>query len=180
MSTITNIKDAISAYDSAMNSAGVSTEANNKYMETTAAHIGQLKASFQELSTDVFNSNVMKTFIDSLRGIVEAIDLITDHIGLLGTIGVATATGLIIRFGGIFPIINKVTAAIKYAIIEAGGLSAALSTMLPIAGMVAGIGAIVGVVALAATSFDRAKNSATEAIGEYEQTKGGGPDSATE
>ena len=172
MSTITNIKDAISAYDSAINSAGVSTEANNKYMETTAAHIGQLKASFQELSADVFNSHVMKAFVDSLRGIVEVIDFLVDHISILGVIGIAAATGLIVKFGGIIPVISMVTVAIERAIVTAGGFSAALTAMLPIAGMVAGIGAIAGVVAYAATSFDRAKSSATEAIGEYEQTQG--------
>ena len=37
MSTITNIKDAIGAYSSAMDSAGTATEANNVYMDTTKA-----------------------------------------------------------------------------------------------------------------------------------------------
>lgn len=168
MSTITNIKDAISAYDSAMNSAGVSTEANNKYMETTAAHIGQLKASFQELSSDVFDSNVMKVFVDGLRGIVEIIDFLIDHIGILGVIGATAAVTLVAKLGGIVPAISLITTSIERAIITAGGLSNALAVALPFAGLIAFAGAI----AYVATSFDRVKDSATEAIGEYEQTKG--------
>lgn len=85
MSTITNIKDAMGAYETAMNSAGVAAEANNKYMETTAAHVGQLKASFQELSVDVFNSSFLKAGVDIIRGIVEGLDAVVSKIGVLGT-----------------------------------------------------------------------------------------------
>ena len=60
MSTITNIKDAIGAYSSAMDSAGTATEANNIYMDTTKAKVGELKAAFQELSSDFISSNFTK------------------------------------------------------------------------------------------------------------------------
>ena len=46
MSTINNIKDAIGAYESAMNSAGTATEANAIYMDTTEAKLGKLKSKF--------------------------------------------------------------------------------------------------------------------------------------
>lgn len=46
MSTITNIKNAISAYPSAMDSAEAVTEANNLYMDTTKAKVGELKTAF--------------------------------------------------------------------------------------------------------------------------------------
>ena len=66
MSTITNIKDAIGAYASAMDSAGTATEANNIYMDTTKAKVGELKAAFQELSSDVFDSDFTKGAIDKV------------------------------------------------------------------------------------------------------------------
>lgn len=86
MSTITNIKDAIGAYSSAMDSAGTATEANNIYMDTTKAKIGELKAAFQELSSDFISSNFTKGAVEGLKGIVEAIDKIVETVGSLGTI----------------------------------------------------------------------------------------------
>lgn len=86
MSTITNIKDAIGAYSSAMNSAGTATEANNIYMDTTKAKVGELKAAFQELSSDFISSNFTKGAVEGLKGIVEAIDKIVETVGSLGTI----------------------------------------------------------------------------------------------
>lgn len=86
MSTITNIKDAIGAYSSAMDSAGTATEANNIYMDTTKAKVGELKAAFQELSADFISSNFTKGAVEGLKGIVEAIDKIVETVGSLGTI----------------------------------------------------------------------------------------------
>lgn len=86
MSTITNIKDAIGAYSSAMDSAGAATEANNLYMDTTKAKVGELKAAFHELSSDFISSNVTKGAVDALKGIVEAIDAVVNSVGSLGTI----------------------------------------------------------------------------------------------
>ena len=86
MSTITNIKDAIGAYSSAMDSAGTATEANNIYMDTTKAKVGELKAPFQELSSDFISSNFTKGAVEGLKGIVEAIDKIVETVGSLGTI----------------------------------------------------------------------------------------------
>ena len=86
MSTITNIKDAIGAYSSAMDSAGTATEANNIYMDTTKAKVGELKAAFQELSSDFISSNFTQGAVEGLKGIVEAIDKIVETVGSLGTI----------------------------------------------------------------------------------------------
>lgn len=86
MSTITNIKDAIGAYSSAMDSAGTATEANNVYMDTTKAKVGELKAAFQELSSDFISSNFTKGAVEGLKGIVETIDKIVETVGSLGTI----------------------------------------------------------------------------------------------
>lgn len=86
MSTITNIRDAIGAYSSAMDSAGTATEANNIYMDTTKAKVGELKAAFQEISSDLINSSFTKFAVSGLTGVVEIIDKITEAVGSLGTI----------------------------------------------------------------------------------------------
>lgn len=97
MSTITNIKDAIGAYASAMDSAGTATEANNIYMDTTKAKVGELKAAFQELSSDVVDSDFTKGAVDALRGIVEAIDKVISTFGSLKTILVGLGIAKIIK-----------------------------------------------------------------------------------
>lgn len=84
-STIQNINDAIGAYEVAMDSAGVSEKANAKFMETTEAHIGQLKASFQELSSDVFSSDFLKGIVDAGKGVIDVIDSLVDNFGVLST-----------------------------------------------------------------------------------------------
>ena len=58
-SIIGNWKDAVGAYSDAMGAAGVATNANSKYMETAQAKINQMKATFQELSTTVFNGGLI-------------------------------------------------------------------------------------------------------------------------
>ena len=129
MSTIQNIKDAQNAYNDAMNSAGVSMEANNIYMETTEAHVGQLKASFQELSVDVFNSDFMKGFVDSARGAVEVLDTLIEKLGVVGTVAAGALGGMGIAKG---------VSALKVAF---EGIGAAISGPW-VAGILAAIAAI--------------------------------------
>jgi DNA repair exonuclease SbcCD ATPase subunit len=129
MSTIQNIKDAQNAYTDAMNSAGVSMEANNIYMETTEAHVGQLKASFQELSVDVFNSDFMKGFVDSARGAVEILDTLIEKLGVVGTVALGALGGMGIAKG---------VSALKVAF---EGIGAAISGPW-VAGILAAIAAI--------------------------------------
>lgn len=97
MSTITNIADAKGAYETAVNSAGAATKANDKYMETTAAHIGQLKATFQELSADFINSSFLKGFVDSGNALLKVVDGLVDGLGGLGSAGVAAGIAGIIK-----------------------------------------------------------------------------------
>ena len=93
-STIQNISDAIGAYEVAMNSAGVAEQANAKHMETTEAHIGQLKASFQELASDVFGSDFLKGVVDAGKGIIDVIDSLVDNFGVLSTSIGLLSTGI--------------------------------------------------------------------------------------
>ena len=80
-SILGNWGDAAGAYSDAMNSAGVATEANNKYLETTAAHIEQLKVAYQSLAQSEMSQDFMNFFVDGAKAIVEFID----KVGLLNT-----------------------------------------------------------------------------------------------
>ena len=85
-SIIGNWKDAAGAYETAINSAGASSRANAVYMESITAHIDQMKASFEELSTNVMNSGFTKFIVDTGKIILEIINGITKGVGSLGTI----------------------------------------------------------------------------------------------
>lgn len=171
MSTIRNIKDAIGAYDSAVNSAGVAERANEKFMETTDAHLKQLKASWEELSYDLFESDFLKFFVDLGRGIIEVLDAIIDKIGILGAL---LATGGIVAFfkgGGVAGLIDGFSllhTAIGSLLIDLGGIGTALSFALPIVGIIA---AITAAVVLFGESFKDAQQKADEATTSYKNTQ---------
>ena len=185
MSTIQNIADAIGAYNDAMNASSVAEEANAKYMETTQAHIDQLKASFQELSHDVFESSFMKVFVDGLRGVVEVIDAIIDKFGALGAVGVsagiaAIAFNLKSWLTGLPGLISKVGSGIvKVISLIATGSSTAITSLSSIAPQLALI--IAGVTALSIAwskinekfktpTFGDLKQTADNSASQYKQT----------
>ena len=85
-SIIGNWKDAAGAYETAINSAGASSKANAIYMESVTAHLDQMKAAFEELSTNVMNSGFTKFIIDTGKTILEILNNITKLTGSLGTI----------------------------------------------------------------------------------------------
>ena len=80
-SIIGNWKDAVGAYDTALKSAGASTQANAKYMDDISAHINQLKAAFEELSKEVMNSDFMKFIVDVGKKIIEVLTQISKSTG---------------------------------------------------------------------------------------------------
>lgn len=89
MSTITNISDALGAYESAMNSAGAATAANDIYMDTTQAKLGQLKATFQEFASDLISSDLTKgvvSFGNTLLGLLDSLLKIQDVLGYFPTL----------------------------------------------------------------------------------------------
>lgn len=85
-SIIGNWKDAVGAYETAINSAGASSKANAVYMDSVKAHVDQMKASFEELSANVMNSGFTKFVVDTGKTILEVLNGITKAVGSLGTI----------------------------------------------------------------------------------------------
>lgn len=70
-SILGNWKDAVGAYEDAMNSAGVAVQANATYMESAQAHINQFKTTFQELSATVVQSGMISSLTDIGTKILE-------------------------------------------------------------------------------------------------------------
>lgn len=69
-SLITNFEDAEAAMKSAMNSLGSATAENEKYLDSINGKITVLKASFEELSSHIVNSSIVKALLDIANGVM--------------------------------------------------------------------------------------------------------------
>lgn len=114
-SIINNFKEASGAMDAMSSSAGTLKNAYSTYMESTTAHVNQFKASFQDLSSNLFKSDLLKFFIDLGTRIVNAMNgLQKVHILLPTIVAIATAIrgiGLAKRLAESTAKINVLTAA---------------------------------------------------------------------
>lgn len=99
-SIINNWGDAANAYATAMDSAGAATQANDVYMQSAAAHIEQFKAAFQKLSSTVFESKLIKFFVDFGTAIIKLIDKVAVFINRLG--GLKIVLGAIGAYMAVF------------------------------------------------------------------------------
>lgn len=84
-SMISNFQEASGAMDAMSESAGELSNAYSVYMDTTQAHVNQFKASFQELGSDLFNSEGLKGIVDLAAKLVDLLDLMTEKLGASGT-----------------------------------------------------------------------------------------------
>lgn len=83
------------------NSSGELRESYSTYMESAAAHINQLKASFEGLAKSMFDSDSIKSVADMLSGMLSFIDNIVKLIGGVPTLitGIAAALSLVKNVG---------------------------------------------------------------------------------
>ena len=89
-SIITNFQEASGAMDAMASSSGTLREAYGTFMNSTTAHINQFKASFQEFSANLFNSNLLKFFIDIGTAIVNLMNSLQKiHMLLPSIVGIA-------------------------------------------------------------------------------------------
>ena len=85
-SIFTNISDATGSYEAAMNSAGVATKSNAIYMDTIEARVGTLSATFQEMSTNLLNSDTAKFVLDLADGFLSVANALAKVNAVLPTI----------------------------------------------------------------------------------------------
>lgn len=81
-SVMTNFESAISATATAMDSAGSSTRENAAYMDSLEAKVGNLKNTFQELSTSVIDSDLVKGILDLAN---TGLELLSTDVGVAVT-----------------------------------------------------------------------------------------------
>ena len=73
------------AKDLALNSEGSMDEQLAVYESSVQASLDKFKVAVQELSTDLINSDLLKGLIDAGTHIIQIIDELVKHIGVLGT-----------------------------------------------------------------------------------------------
>jgi len=116
-SILGNWTDAAGAYQSAMESAGTATEANAIYMDSIEGKIGVFKATFQEFSETLINSEFVKQFVDLGTGILNVLNgvaKLVDAIGGLNTVlAITVGTVLTIKIDSIIGLLAKIPAFIS-------------------------------------------------------------------
>ena len=79
-----------------LNAQGALDEKNNRYLESTQAHLNELKSTYQDLYTTLIDSNEINAGIDTIRNLVQVLDNFLEGFG--GGIKSVTAFGSIVAF----------------------------------------------------------------------------------
>ena len=77
-SLVNQFKEAEGALDAAQNASGAMSQAYDAYLESIEGHIGILKADFEDLSTTILNSDILKVVIDVVDGLVKIVDYLAE------------------------------------------------------------------------------------------------------
>lgn len=131
MATMNNFGTAIEATNTAMGAQGSATKENNRYLESMAGHLANLKSAWEELSYKMISSDALKKGMDILAGVLrflasdagQAVIWMTALAGALNLVAKAAmglkGLSLVKSFVGI----GKATKEVK----NAGGVMKALS-----------------------------------------------------
>lgn len=120
MSVIQNLDDLTGSYEAAQNAAGAMEEANAIAMDTITGKTKALSASWQELSGNLLNSDVVKMLLDAAKAIVEMVNaFITMGDGFFAQMTMWSAV-----LGGIIVMIPALVGGIEKLKVAYAGLAA--------------------------------------------------------
>ena len=140
---MSNFETVTSATSTALNSTGSAMEENARYMESLEAKTNQLKATFQDLSNNVIENELVKVLLDLantvLKGLNNDVGQTVIQFGLL----TGVLTGGLTIWGTVAKNLAGIASVTKTLIPlltgTAGGLGAIASAALPIAAIIAGV-----------------------------------------
>lgn len=148
-SVLLNLDSATKAYETALNAQGSAAKENSRYLESLEARTTALKASFQELSNTVLDSELVATFLDLAKG---ALDLANNlppaviQFGLLSTglTGVLTIMQQFAKNSNLLALVlgktaSGATAATGAVGLLKGGLAGAIPTALALSAAIVAI-----------------------------------------
>lgn len=132
-SILSNWEDAAGAYTDALNSAGTSMEAISIYTDSVQGRIEQLKATFEELSTDLLDSSLVKGVTTIVTGVLTLLDGIVKLIDLIGglntVLGITAGLVAIIKAETIVAFIHGAISAIGSFVVSAKAAIVQMVTM---------------------------------------------------
>ena len=140
---MSNFETVTSATSTALNSTGSAMEENTRYMESLEAKTNQLKATFQDLSNNVIENELVKVLLDLantvLKGLNNEVGQTVIQFGLLTGVltGGLTIWGTVAK--NLAGVANVTKTLIPLLTGTAGGLGAIASAALPLAAILAGV-----------------------------------------
>lgn len=188
-----NFTTAIDATKTAYESSGSAAEENSRYMESLEAKTTALKATFEDFSNNVINSDFVGRLLDVANGFLKLANTdlgqFVTQVGLISGVGlglsqllkISNLGSVIKQFSTFAGIISQITnpalvsavgglgSAISGAVTAAGGFSAiALPTIAAVAAAVIGL---IEVIKLIKGAVDEANKPIEEFNEEYKQTQ---------
>lgn len=162
-----NLDDLQKSLTASMESSGSAMKENEKYLDSIAGKTDILTAKFQKLSNNTLDSKVVKGFID----LVGAIVTVTDKVGLFNIAWIA----LIGILGSkSYLVINALAAPLGNLAVKMGAsataataLGSALSVMIPVAVIMAGVWALNQI----SVSLEEQQQKVEKLNTEYQQIK---------
>lgn len=128
---IENFELAEDVLNKSAHSAGSALQENEKYLDSINGKLGILKATFQELSANVFDSALIKGIVDSFRVFLEVLNLISSTLGslptLLATGALAKFTFTAVKYGASFKSLKDITDTLTVAFPRLSGMVTAVS-----------------------------------------------------
>lgn len=95
---LTNFDEARKVLETAAGAEGSALAENDKYLESIEGHAQNLERSFEKLSMDFLDEEVVKTVLDVLKSIVETIDYLQSNGMIAALIGGGFASKLVKDF----------------------------------------------------------------------------------
>ena len=93
---LTNFSVAEDALKTSLDAAGSAEKENEKYLDSINGRLSILKASFQTLSSDVVDSDLIKFFVSAGTWLIDLIDKVMKLVGALG--GIKSVIALLTTF----------------------------------------------------------------------------------
>lgn len=158
---MTNFQTAIDATATAYDSAGSAAEENAKYMEHLEAQINNLKGQFQDFANNILDKDTVSALLNVGSTLLDFAN--TDIGAAVTRIGMLSGTTLGLL--GIFGQLSINILKMKEVLGGASGIAGifAPKTILIIAGVVAGIAALVEIIRAAKNAYDEAHPSLVQA-----------------
>lgn len=179
-----NFTTAIDATKTAYESSGSAAEENSRYMESLEAKTTALKATFEDFSNNVINSDFVGRLLDVANGFLKLANTdlgrFVTQVGLISGVGLGLSQlvkisniGSLIKqfsdFGAVLSLVTEGAGSFGAAMSAAGGFSAiALPTIAAVAAAVIGL---VEAIKLIKGAVDEANKSIEELNEEYKQTQ---------